>query len=95
MDHKHLAAADKDIEFVGRFNKDLAKFVQQYQGKPVFPAGFAQATVPGTEASHMRAEDCIVGVTVEGESRAYPYWIADKFHTINDTLGGERVLVTC
>ncbi len=95
MEHFHLGASSKDLEFLSRFDKEKVNLIATYQGKPVFPAGYTQAAVPGRSAVHMRPEDCVVGLTINGQSRAYPYWIADKYHTINDSIGGERVLVTC
>ena len=96
MRYPHLAAANKDLEFVEKFNKDVVWNAPSLpNGGLIFPAGDNPATVAGKDATHMRDDDCVIGVTVDGKSRAYPYWIADKYHAINDTLSGERLLVTC
>ena len=42
-------------------------------------------------ATHMKDEDLVFGVTVSGESRAYPWWVAKNFHVVDDVLGGEPV----
>ena len=48
------------------------------------------------DATHMRDDDYVVGVTHGGEHRAYPLWITDNYHMINDKLGGDPVLFsTC
>lgn len=95
MQHFHLGATSKDLEFIKRFRKETVWFAPTFQGQLVFPTGFHPQAVPGLAATHMRSEDCVLGITVNGQSRAYPYWIADKHHSINDTVGGERVLITC
>ena len=96
MLYPHLGGANKDLEFIEKFDKEKVWHAPKLpNGKLIFPAGFRPATVAGTEADHMRDEDCVIGVSVNGQHRAYPYWISDKYHTVNDTLGGEKVLVTC
>ncbi len=94
MENLHLGAGSKDLEFVKRFNKGKVFLAPTFMGKPAFQSGFNPPAVSGKEAKHMREEDCVIGVTLKGHSRAYPYWISDKYHTINDTLEGERVLIT-
>lgn len=96
MLYPHLGAENKDLEFIKKFAKEKVWLAPRLpNGDPIFPAAFNPVTVPGNEATHMRDEDCVIGVTVNGRHRAYPYWISDKYHIVNDTLGGERVLVTC
>ena len=94
MQYPHLGAANKDLEFIKKFNKEKVWQAPTFQGRPPFLPGFNLPAVSAREATHMRDEDCVIGVTVKGKSRAYPYWISDKFHTINDTMEGERILVT-
>jgi hypothetical protein len=36
----------------------------------------------------------VIGVSINGEARAYPLWILDWHEVVNDTLGGEPILVT-
>lgn len=50
--------------------------------------------VPAAEAVHMRDDDHVVGLALDGESRAYPLWIIDYYHVVNDTFGDEPVVVT-
>jgi thiol-disulfide isomerase/thioredoxin len=40
------------------------------------------------EANHMRDDDLVFGVTVGGQARAYPWWVAKNFHVVDDVVGG-------
>ena len=42
--------------------------------------------VAGSSAVHMEADDLVVGITVHGHSRAYPWWILSNYHVVNDTM---------
>ena len=42
-------------------------------------------------ATHMKDEDLVFGVSVSGQSRAYPWWVAKNFHVVDDVLAGEPV----
>lgn len=44
-------------------------------------------------ADHMRLDDVVVGVTVGGASRAYPWWVLKNYHAVNDTLADEAILI--
>ncbi len=37
-------------------------------------------------AKHMRADDLVVGVIIDGRARAYPWWIVANYHVVNDTV---------
>ena len=39
-------------------------------------------------ADHMRDDDLVLGVTVAGQARAYPWWVAKNFHVVDDVVGG-------
>ena len=45
-------------------------------------------------AKHMRPQDYVVGLQHKGVTRAYPMWITDHYHAINDTIAGDPVLFT-
>ncbi len=52
--------------------------------------------VPASDAAHMRGDDYVVGLEYKGHFRAYPLWITDNCHIINDRIAGEPVLfATC
>ncbi|HEX9710127.1 MAG TPA: DUF3179 domain-containing (seleno)protein [Candidatus Thermoplasmatota archaeon] len=40
------------------------------------------------DATHMRDEDLVFGVTAGGRARAYPWWVAKNFHVVDDVVGG-------
>ena len=94
MNYPHMGAENKDLEFIDKFDKGKTWLIPTVQGRQAFVAAYNPEAVPAKDADFMRGEDCVLGVTVKGRSRAYPYWICDKHHTVNDTLAGERVLVT-
>src|SRR5438034_1686681 len=50
--------------------------------------------VAAGDARHMRADDYVVGVTFADQHRAYPLWVIDNYHVINDRVGGKRLMVT-
>lgn len=52
--------------------------------------------VPAAEASHMRDDDYVVGLEHKDRFRAYPLWITDNYHIINDRMAGDPILfATC
>jgi len=44
------------------------------------------------EATHMLDDDPIVGIEHEGEAKAYPFFILDYYHQLNDEIGGEPLV---
>ena len=50
--------------------------------------------MPGEAAHHMRVDDYVVGLVVGGKARAYPLWITDNYHVINDHLQGVPIVFT-
>ena len=57
------------------------------------PALYFPAAVSAAEAP-WRDEDRVIGVTLDGVSRAYPIGILDWHELVNDTLGGRHILVS-
>ena len=52
--------------------------------------------VAAESAIHMRDDDYVVGLVHNGVARAYPMWVTDNYHMINDKIGGDPVLyATC
>jgi len=49
---------------------------------------------PAAAATHMRDEDTVLGVVVEGRPRAYPWWVLKNHHVVNDTIGRTPVAVS-
>ena len=50
--------------------------------------------VPAAAATFMRPDDYVLGVTIEGHSRAYPLWLIDYYHVVNDRIEDRPYLVT-
>ncbi len=50
-------------------------------------------TAPVGDADFMRPDDRVVGVTINGESRAYPIKVLNWHECYNDTLGGVPIAV--
>lgn len=49
--------------------------------------------VKAQAAQHMRDDDVVLGVVVDGRARAYPWWILTKYHVANDMIGSSPVYV--
>lgn len=49
--------------------------------------------VPADRAGHMRDDDVVLGLSANGDARAYPWWIMDNHHVANDTVGGRAVVL--
>jgi len=62
--------------------------------KDGIPALLAPAFVKPDEISFLKKNERVIGVTIHGESKAYPIKILNWHEAINDTLGGEPIVVT-
>ena len=51
-------------------------------------------TVPPEEADYLRPDDRVFGVTINGQSRAYPLRIVNAHEMVNDVLGGEPIALS-
>ena len=50
--------------------------------------------VSAEQAGHMRDDDYVVGLVYKGVARAYPLWVTDNYHVINDKIAGDPILFT-
>ena len=48
-------------------------------------------TIPPSEAGYLAPSDRVFGVSINGESRAYPLRIVNAHEMANDVLGGEPI----
>jgi len=55
---------------------------------PLFPAPIP---IPTSDSDTIEAKTLIVGLSIEGESRAYPITFVDSLGILHDTLGGEDI----
>jgi len=46
------------------------------------------------DASFLKKKDQVIGVIINGKSKAYPIKILNWHETVNDTLGGKPIVVT-
>lgn len=49
--------------------------------------------VPAAQALHMRQDDVVLGLELNGEARAYPWWILSRPHVANDIVGERPALI--
>ncbi len=78
---------DKDAYRRVRMPKALGEAISGWDGPPM---------VPADRASHMRDDDHVIGLVVDGRARAYPLWIVDNYHVINDRVEDTGLLlVSC
>lgn len=73
------------------------------QPKDSWPAMIDPPTIRGrdynpekklNEVRKLRTTERVIGVVRNGEARAYPLWVLTWHEAVNDTLGGEPILVT-
>ena len=57
------------------------------------PLDNPQFIAPG-EATFLTPDDRVLGLTINGESRAYPIRMMTYHHIANDTIAGSPVLIT-
>lgn len=62
--------------------------------KDGIPALLKPAFLPSDDVSFLKKKDRVIGVTINGVSKAYPIKILNWHEAVNDTLGGEPIVVT-
>jgi hypothetical protein len=50
--------------------------------------------VVAKEATFMRDDEPVIGVSIGGEARAYSAWLLNAHEIVNDTIGGRAIAVT-
>ncbi|MBI1926772.1 DUF3179 domain-containing protein, partial [Candidatus Poribacteria bacterium] len=68
-----------------------------FHGGPLkdgIPALTNPRTINAGTADYLRDTDIVLGITLNGQSRAYPLRILNWHEIVNDTLGGQKILVT-
>ena len=64
-------------------------------GKDAIPAILDPQFVSAAEAvSQMKPSERVLGVSINGEHRAYPLNLLSRHEIVNDTVGGKPVAVT-
>ena len=62
--------------------------------KDGIPALLDPQSIPNEKASYLEDSDQVIGVSVNGASRAYPIKILNWHEAVNDVLGGKPIVVT-
>ena len=62
--------------------------------KDGIPALLHPQSIPGKKASYLEDSDRVIGLSINGETRAYPIKILNWHEAVNDVLGGEPIVVT-
>jgi hypothetical protein len=79
---------------------DASPFVRRRTDRFHLPRRFGEimasldepAFADAFRAGHMRPDDIVIGIT-SPTTRAYPVWIVDHYHVVNDEAAGVRFLV--
>jgi len=59
----------------------------------ILPSLSNPAYVSVEDATHVRKGDDVLGLTYKGISRAYPTWVMDNYHLVNDVFRDAGLLV--
>lgn len=62
--------------------------------KDGIPALHDPQFVPGDEVKYLKLSDRILGLSINGEAKAYPIRILNWHELVNDTVGGNDILVS-
>ena len=84
-------------EFFPKDVKHTIPLKQIMHGGPAkdgIPALTHPETIPAQTANYLKDDDTVLGVSINGESRAYPIRILNWHEIVNDTLAGVSIVVT-
>ena len=59
----------------------------------VLPSLSDPVYIAARDATHVRDRDEVIGLVYGGISRAYPNWIMDNYHVVNDQLPDAGLMV--
>jgi len=62
--------------------------------KDTIPAILSPSFKEGSEVSWLKGKDAVIGVEINGDSRAYPVPILSRVEIVNDKVGGIPIAVT-
>ena len=85
-----MARDPRIVDNLKPFREDRAIIPRASSGSVLGPLS-QPAVVGAAAASHMRDADYVVGLVHKGSARAYPLWIVDYYHAVNDTIAGDRI----
>lgn len=73
---------------------DFERFARRAAPRDAFPVFHNPPMVPAERASGLRDDDWVIGLTVNGQAKAYPVAVMGVHELGNDTCGGEPVAVS-
>ncbi len=79
------------------FSKHSIPLDEIHSGGPPkdgIPALFDPVFIPAAKAGYLQPEDRVLGISLNGEAKAYPIRILNWHELVNDHVGGEQVLVS-
>lgn len=85
-------AVQSNLKSTRQVDIDLDQFRQMIprdQIKPIYEPKFVSA-----DRSSLQANELVIGVEIDGESRAYPIGPLNEREMVNDTVGGIPILVS-
>ena len=93
-----MKRSESTVDNTRPWDPDKVRFVSDGPARP--PWWKAQIDDPvyvrASEANFMRPDDYIIGLEHDGVRRAYPLWILDYYHIVNDGAGADPfVLFSC
>ncbi len=62
--------------------------------KDAIPAILSPSFEEGSEVSWLKGKDAVIGIEINGDSRAYPVPILSRVEIVNDKVGGIPIAVT-
>ncbi len=87
-------AGQKSSFDLSRHSVPVDQIVSGGPPKDSIPALLEPRFVSGAEASFLEAQDRVLGVSRGGEAKAYPIKILNWHEVVNDSLGGQPIVVT-
>ena len=94
----HSVDVEKVFANLKEFDEDKymvsgSQFEKQGWPKLTYPVDDPKIVSVAEARSWIRDDDYVLGLAINGQSRAYPLILNNYYHQVNDILGGEPVLV--
>ena len=83
---------ERIVAHIGGWDEEKAFFSTPRMRREVFYPLQDPKSVPADQADHMLDEDHVVGIYHNGEAKAYPMFIMDMYHHLDDMVGGDPIV---
>ena len=80
------------VAHLGAWDASKAFFSTPRMRREVFYPLQEPRCIPAAKAGFMRDGDHVVGIFHNGEAKAYPFFIMDMYHHLDDVVGGEPIV---